>query len=51
MKPDQVVLAFDYGERRIGVAIGNTLTRQARPLAVIDAQDKAARWRSIAQLI
>ncbi|MCS7100617.1 MAG: Holliday junction resolvase RuvX [Burkholderiaceae bacterium] len=51
MNPQQVVLAFDYGARRIGVAIGNTLTRQARPLTVIDARDSAARWRCIAQLI
>jgi len=48
---DEVVLGFDFGTRRIGVAIGNTVTRRARALTVIDAQDNAARWRAIARLI
>ena len=47
---DAVVLAFDFGARRIGVAIGNGVTREARPLAIIDAQGDA-RWVQIAQLI
>lgn len=29
----EVVLAFDFGLRRIGLAVGDTLTRTARPLA------------------
>ena len=32
----QTLLGLDFGVRRIGVALGNTLTRQARPLTVID---------------
>ncbi len=48
---DEVVLGFDFGTRRIGVAIGNTVTRCARALTVIDAQDNAARWRAITRLI
>jgi putative Holliday junction resolvase len=47
---DAVLLAFDFGARRIGVAIGNTVTREARPLAVIDATG-AARWTRIGALI
>ncbi len=47
---DEVVLGFDFGARRIGVAIGNTLTRRARPLAVIDARSET-RWTRIAALI
>jgi len=31
------VLAFDFGTRRIGVAVGNTLTRVAHPLSTIEA--------------
>ena len=45
-----LVLAFDFGERRIGVAIGNTLTREARPLATI-AGSGDARWRDLSALI
>ncbi|MET0496753.1 MAG: Holliday junction resolvase RuvX [Steroidobacteraceae bacterium] len=32
----QVILAFDYGTRRIGVASGDTLTRTARPLQTFE---------------
>jgi putative Holliday junction resolvase len=32
----QVILGFDFGRRRIGVAIGNTLTGRAQPRPVID---------------
>lgn len=45
-----VVLAFDFGTRRIGVAIGNTLTRSARPLASVQAQGGAL-WTSIEKQI
>ncbi len=31
----EVVLAFDYGSRRIGVAVGQTTTRTASPAGVI----------------
>jgi putative Holliday junction resolvase len=34
---DATVLAFDFGTRRIGVAVGNTLTRVAHPLSTIEA--------------
>lgn len=47
---DEVVLGFDFGARRIGVAIGNTLTREARPLAIVAAEGDA-RWARIAALI
>jgi putative holliday junction resolvase len=47
---DGVVLAFDFGLRRIGVAIGNSITREARPLAIIDAQGEA-RWPQVAAVI
>lgn len=47
---EEIVLGFDFGARRVGVAVGNGLTRRARPLAVIaDAGD--VRWRRIGELI
>ena len=48
---DGVVLGFDFGTRRIGVAIGNRLTRHARPLTTIDAADNDARWKALSALI
>jgi putative Holliday junction resolvase len=48
---EATVLAFDFGERRVGVAIGNTLVRHARALATIDAQATEARFAAITSLI
>ncbi|MEY4207918.1 MAG: hypothetical protein RLZZ20_1070 [Pseudomonadota bacterium] len=45
------VIAFDFGLRRIGVAIGNRLLKQAQPLAVIDAATNDAKFSAIAALI
>jgi putative Holliday junction resolvase len=45
-----VVLGFDFGTRRIGVAIGNDLTGGARPLSVLDASADA-HWSAIAAQI
>jgi putative Holliday junction resolvase len=43
----RTVLSFDYGLRRIGVAVGNTLTGTAEALATIDAVDGVPDWRAI----
>ena len=48
---EATVLAFDFGTRKIGVAIGNTLTRVARPLTTIVSEASAARFDAIASLI
>jgi putative Holliday junction resolvase len=47
---DEIVLGFDFGAQRLGVAVGNGVTRQARPLAVI-ADTGAARWRRVGELL
>ena len=47
----QTVLGFDFGMRRIGVAIGNTQIRNARPLTVLRATDGIPNWETIRQLI
>lgn len=45
------MLAFDFGTRRIGVAVGNTLVGAARPLLTIDDESTASRFATIAGLI
>ncbi len=45
------VLAFDFGTRRIGVAVGDLGTRIAHPLATIERQKAADRFAAIAALI
>lgn len=44
------VLAFDYGLRRVGVAVGEIETRHAHPLAVIRVEG-AARFAQIDRLV
>jgi putative Holliday junction resolvase len=46
-----VLLAFDFGEQRIGVAIGNGLTGGARPLATLPSTPVAQRFQRIEALI
>ena len=48
---EATVLAFDFGTRRIGVAVGNTLLRVARPLTTIAGEANAARFAAVAALI
>jgi putative Holliday junction resolvase len=45
------LLAFDFGTRRIGVALGNRLLRVAHPLTTIDAEANAVRFKAIAALV
>lgn len=48
---DGTVLAFDYGERKIGVALGNFITRQARPLTILPNITVDGRFAAVAALI
>ncbi len=45
------VLAFDFGEKRIGVAVGEWTLRQAHPLTVIHGEANTERFAAIAALI
>ena len=45
------VLGFDFGLKRIGVAVGNTLLKQAQPLTVIAAATNDAKFAAIADLV
>lgn len=47
----ETVLGFDFGLKRIGVAVGNTLLRQAQPLIVITAATNDAKFAAIAALM
>jgi len=46
-----VILAFDFGLKRIGVAVGNTLIRQAQALTIISAPSNDAKFEALAELI
>lgn len=48
-------LAFDFGEKRIGSAVGDSITGTARPLATLDGLDAVLRliqdWRPKALVV
>ena len=45
------ILAFDFGVKRIGVAVGEWPLAQAHPLKTIHGESNEARFRSIGMLI
>jgi putative Holliday junction resolvase len=47
---DGTLLGFDFGHRRIGVAVGQTLTGTANALAVLKSAD-GPDWQSLAALV
>jgi putative holliday junction resolvase len=47
----KVVLAFDFGRRRIGVACGDTVSRSAVGLKAVPADAAGPRWEVIASLL
>jgi putative holliday junction resolvase len=50
--PDSgAVLGFDYGERRIGVAIGQRITGTASPLTTLTSKNQHPDWEAIGRLI
>src|SRR3989304_738628 len=47
----ETILAFDYGKRYVGVAVGDTAVGVAHPLATIDAAGAARRFAAIAEFV
>ena len=50
-RPAETVLAFDFGLKRSGVAVGNRLTAGAQSLTTLQATSDAQRFERIAALI
>jgi putative holliday junction resolvase len=47
----QVILAFDYGTKRIGIASGDTLTRTARALTTLERSNNVMPWPTVDKLV
>ena len=47
----KVILAFDYGTRRIGVASGNTMSRIAQTLCTLECKQSQIPWTEIDKLL
>lgn len=47
----RIVLGFDFGTKRIGVAVGQTVTQSARPLETLQANQGIPQWEKLDKLI
>ena len=47
----KTLLCFDYGEKRIGVAVGQTLTGTATPLGIVRVKGGKPDWPNVSKLI
>ena len=47
----ETLIAFDFGEKRIGIATGQTVTRTATPLETIPVQGGKPDWSAIDRLV
>ncbi len=45
------LLGFDFGPRKIGIAVGQTITRSATPLVTLRSRDDKPDWAGIASLV
>ncbi|MAM71356.1 MAG: Holliday junction resolvase RuvX [Gammaproteobacteria bacterium] len=44
-------MAFDYGTKKIGIAVGQSITRTASPLSVLPATDGVPDWDILEKLV
>ena len=51
MSSSKNILCFDFGEKRIGVALGNSFTKIAHPLLTIESQINTERFKIIENLL
>ena len=47
----QTLLGFDYGEKRIGIAVGQGTTRTATALCTLNAREGMPDWERISALV
>lgn len=45
--PHDILLGFDFGMKRIGVAVGQTVTKTATPLGTIKANKGSPNWEML----
>ena len=51
INPQDIVMGFDFGTKKIGVAIGQSLTGSATPIAIVSARDGIPKWAEIEALL
>ena len=48
---NQVLMAFDFGMAKIGVAVGQRITASASPVAIVRARDGIPDWTSLDKIV
>lgn len=48
---EETILAFDFGEKRIGVAVGNTVSGRAQALTTLHVASNAERLDAVGRLV
>ena len=47
----KIVMGFDFGSKKIGIAIGQTVTQTARPIDTIQNKNGVPNWDAVSKLI
>jgi putative Holliday junction resolvase len=47
----ETIVAFDFGLRRIGVAVGQNITASANPISAISNSDTGPDWQAISAIL
>jgi len=50
-KPAKIVLALDFGRKRIGIASGDTVTRSAHPRSTIGNGPQGPDWKALDRVL
>lgn len=50
-RKNTLMMGFDYGTKQIGIAIGQTMTASASPLATVTVRNQKPDWRHLNELI
>ena len=51
LKPDSVLIGFDYGTKKMGVAIAQCITKTATPLNVLKIKNETPNWEQLDQIV
>ncbi len=51
MASNNLIMAFDFGMKKIGIAVGQRITRSANPLCIIPARDGVPDWDKLKLIV
>ena len=51
LKPDSILIGFDFGMKKTGVAIAQRITQTATALTIIEMKDGCPKWSQLDQII